>query len=389
MRLCKTTSRLWSFLLVMLLLIGSVPFSMTAGAASLNQQIADLEKKQAQIKSEIADLKKDISKQQELKAALQKQVNNTQSQIDLYNSQITELNQKIEQLEADKKAKEENLENSKETFKKRLRAMYMSGNTSELTLLLSADDFGDFLYKNELLRSVAEYDNQVIEQLKNDIIDIEKIETEVQEDKKEIDSMKASVSAKQKELNASLKQLNATIGELNEQKSDLEDENSEYAAAIKSLERQIAAAASNAQSNSKIVYSGAQFLWPCPGYYNITSQFRPPHRPTHNGIDIASSGIYGKPIVAAADGQVILAGNNGNGYGIYVMIDHGKKDGKSYVTLYGHCSSIIVSKGQMVKAGQTIGYVGSTGRSTGPHLHYEIRVNGNPNHPLNFYNKVG
>ena len=375
-------------LLLCVLLVSATGHILSVSAASLNDQIASLERKQAAIKSEIAGLKKDISKQQQLKSALQKQINNVQSQIDLYNGEISKINGDIGELEDRIQETEQTLSESKEAFKGRLRAMYLSGEQSSLALILSADNFGDFLYKSELMRSVAAYDSQVIDELNADIQQFQADQAVLEEKKASVNAMKSSVASKQSELNGSMKELNAVISNLNEEKSDLEKESAEYTAAIKALEKQIAAATQQAQS-SKVVYSGAQFQWPVPGYYNITSGFRTAKRPNHNGIDIASSGIYGKPIVAAADGEVLLAANNGNGYGLYVMINHGTNNGNTYITLYGHMSKMAVSKGQKVKAGQTIGYVGSTGRSTGPHLHYEIRVNGSARSPLSFYNKVG
>ena len=375
-------------LVLCVLIVSAVGSILPAGAASLSDQIASLERKQDAIKAEIADLKSDISKQQELKTALQKQINNVQDQIDLYNSEISSLNEKIAKLEEEIEQTQQNLEANKEAFKSRLRAMYMSGDHSALSLLLSADDFGDFLYKTELMRSVTEYDSVVIEQLNADIEKLEADGKELEDKKASVNSMKSEMTAKQNELNNSMKEMNSIISEMNEQKSELETESAEYTAAINELEKQIAAAATKAQASS-VVYSGEQFLWPVTGYYNITSGFRTASRPTHNGIDIASSGIYGKPIIAVADGTVLLAANNGNGYGLYVMINHGSYNGNSYTTLYGHMSKMAVSSGQTVKAGQVIGYVGSTGRSTGPHLHYEIRVNGSPQSPLSFYNRVG
>ena len=377
-----------SIVLAVVVLLSSFCFSISAGASSLESQVRDLESKQKQVRAEIEKLKDDLSKQEELKDALQQQVDNTQKQIDLYNSQISSLNQKIEENEAEKALKEQNLENSKETFKKRLRAMYMTGN-NELSILLSADDFGDYLYKTELLKCVAQYDNEIIDQLNQDILDIETISKELESDKASLVSVKASLTAKRAELNNNMKELNAAIGDINSNKEALENTDAEYAAAIKALEKKISAAASEAQNNSNIVYNGEQFRWPLPYTYNITSYFRPAHRPTHNGIDISGGATYGKPIVAAADGQVILVGYDANGYGNYLMVDHGKKDGQSYVTLYAHCSSIAVSRGQMVTSGDTIAYAGNSGRSTGAHLHFEIRVNGSPQNPLNYFSRVG
>ena len=124
-------------------------------------------------------------------------------------------------------------------------------------------------------------------------------------------------------------------------------------------------------------------MWPCPGFYYISSYVGPRWGRTHNGLDIAGSNIYGQPIVAARAGTVIDAGWNSGGYGNYVMINHG--DG--FITIYGHMSSVASYTGQSVSAGQVIGYVGNTGRSTGPHLHFEVRLNGSVEDPLDFVSR--
>ena len=122
------------------------------------------------------------------------------------------------------------------------------------------------------------------------------------------------------------------------------------------------------------------FCWPVPYTHSISSYYEWRWGRMHNGIDIASGGISGQPIVASDGGTVIQAGDKGDGYGNYVIIDHGN----GYKTLYGHCSSLAVSYGQYVSQGDTIGYVGSTGNSTGPHLHFEIIYNSNKLNPLQF-----
>lgn len=137
-----------------------------------------------------------------------------------------------------------------------------------------------------------------------------------------------------------------------------------------------------AVSESESYASSGSFMWPLPYTHNITSYFEWRWGRMHQGIDISAGGVYGESIVAADGGTVTLAGNYGDGYGNYVIIDHGN----GYQTLYGHCSSLAVSEGQHVSKGQTIGYVGSTGNSTGPHLHFEVRNNGTQLNPLNFVN---
>jgi len=137
---------------------------------------------------------------------------------------------------------------------------------------------------------------------------------------------------------------------------------------------------SSSSTSSSSSYGSGSFIWPVPYTHNITSEFGMRWGRLHGGIDIADGGVYGQSIVAADSGTVILAGNQGDGYGNYVIIDHGN----GYKTLYGHMSSVAAYTGQQVSQGEVIGYVGSTGNSTGPHLHFEIRVNDVQTDPLGY-----
>lgn len=143
-------------------------------------------------------------------------------------------------------------------------------------------------------------------------------------------------------------------------------------------EESSSSASSNTSTSSS--YGSGSFSWPVPYTHNITSPFGWRWGRLHGGIDIAAGGVYGQSIVAADSGTVILAGNQGDGYGNYVIIDHGN----GYKTLYGHMSSVAAYTGQQVSQGEVIGYVGSTGNSTGPHLHFEIRVNDVQTDPLGY-----
>ena len=137
-------------------------------------------------------------------------------------------------------------------------------------------------------------------------------------------------------------------------------------------------------SDNSVTYGSGEasgaFMWPLPHTHNITSEMGWRWGRMHNGIDIAGGGDYGMPFVAADGGEVIWAGNDGGGYGNYVMIDHGN----GYMTVYGHASELNCYAGQTVSQGDVIGFVGSTGNSTGPHLHFEIRYNGEYQDPLNY-----
>ncbi len=368
---------------------------LSAGAASYREKINELESKQAKVKEQINSLKSDISDQEKLKDALQDEIDTVQAQIDVYNGQLTEVENRLSEIEAQKEQKQNDLENTKQTFMTRLRAMYVSGDNSMLNVLLSANDFGDFLYRDQLLSSVTDHDNAIMEQLKADIKAVEDLETQATEEKQEIESIKSEVDAKRAELGDRMKEMNAVISDLEGQKSGLEDQLDEYAAAIDEFEAKIqaeaaAAAKKNSSSTSQSPsYSGdakpnaGGWVWPCPGFYYISSYVGPRWGRTHNGLDIAGGSIYGKPIVAARAGTVIDAGWNSGGYGNYVMINHG--DG--FITIYGHMSSVAAYNGQSVSAGQVIGYVGNTGRSTGPHLHFEVRLNGSVEDPLDYVSR--
>ena len=368
---------------------------LSAGAASYREKINELESKQAKVKEQISSLKSDISDQEKLKDALQDEIDTVQAQIDVYNGQLTEVENRLSEIEAQKEQKQNDLENTKQTFMTRLRAMYVSGDNSMLNVLLSANDFGDFLYRDQLLSSVTDHDNAIMEQLKADIKAVEELETQANEEKQEIQSIKSEVDAKRAELGDRMKEMNAVISELEGQKSGLEDQLDEYAAAIDEFEAKIQAEAAAAAKNNNSSasqspsYSGGAkpnaggWVWPCPGFYYISSYVGPRWGRTHNGLDIAGGSIYGKPIVAARAGTVIDAGWNSGGYGNYVMINQG--DG--FITIYGHMSSVAASNGQSVSAGQVIGYVGNSGRSTGPHLHFEVRLNGSVEDPLDYVSR--
>lgn len=357
-------------------------------AASNKEQIAELERQQEIIRGQIASLQSDINAQEKLRKPLQDQIDNLQAQIDVYNSEITGYENEIAELKAKQEKIEADLETKKDLFLQRVRALYISGSTNtQLSILLGADDFSNFLYQDQVLESITKHDNKIMEDLKKDIDELEKTKEGINGKIAEVDKVKAVVVSKQAVLNESIKQYNNIIAKLEGQKDDLNDTLENYQDQIDSLEQEISGSISNSSSSSSVKYDGSKFKWPCPNYYYISSPFGPRWGRNHNGIDIAGSAIYGKPIIAAADGQVTLSSYNSGGYGNYVMINHGNdSSGVNYTTLYAHMSSRAVSSGTWVSKGQVIGYVGSTGYSTGPHLHFEIRVNGTPKNPLNWFN---
>ena len=378
--------------------IGSValdytPVSMSASAlsdAEYKELISNLEKDQAQIEADLKDLKNDKSAQNAKKQTILSKVDNLQTQINICNTQLNSYNDQIEQLEEEIETKNKELEDARYAFKQRLRAIYMSGGTtaSSLTVLMSADNLSDLLAKTELTKSVSAYDKSLTNKLVDDVKLIEQKKAEIDKLVVEQESVKTTLNSKKAELNEQVSEVNSDIASIN---SDINDLNKRKEANEKAIEEYESAIKNAGNVGSDQSYDG-QFMWPCPGYRSVTSPYGYRIHPIygtkkfHKGIDISGGGIKGKPIVAAADGVVSLATYNSGGYGYYVMVNHGQStNGKYYVTLYAHMTKYIVSVGQSVKKGQTIGYVGTTGASTGYHLHFEVRAgvknsNGNINY---------
>ncbi len=342
-------------------------------------QLAQLEQQQKELEKEIAALKGDKADQNKIKAAIQKKINNTQSQINACNRQIESLDSAIADNERNISEKNAELEELKYLFRQRLRTVAMNGGevNSSLLVLLNADGLEDLLTKSELTKAITAYDNTLSNKILGEMRSIEKSKSDIEKLKEEQKGAKETLAQKRAELDAQIKEVNSTLGGINSSINKAEDKLDALEKAEKELEDAINSAL-NGNNNQR--YDG-DFAWPCPGYYNVGSPYgyriHPIYgkRKFHKGIDIGGSGIKGKPIIAAADGIVSLAKYNSGGYGYYVVLDHGKGDnGKYYATLYAHMTKYIVSSGQYVKKGQTIGYVGTTGASTGYHLHFEIRV---------------
>lgn len=361
-----------------------------ASIQDYKDKLSELEKEQQEIQKEIDALKGDKNAQNKVKSALQKKISNLQSQISACNKQIDDLDTEILRLEADTEQKTKELEDAKYTFRQRLRALYMSGGAlnSSLAMILNAESLDEMLRKAETTKSISAYDNALMDKIIQDMKTIESNKKRVNELLEEQKSTKAVLADKKNELNKQIKEVNSTLAGIDSDISDLKDKAEELEKAHKEYEEAI----KNAQNMGSDQKYDGDFSWPCPGYYYVSSPYGYRNHPIsgkykfHKGIDIAGGGIKGKPIVAAADGIVSLASYNSGGYGHYVMVNHGTgKDGKSYVTLYAHMTRYIVSVGQYVKKGQTIGYVGTSGASTGYHLHFEIRANGETINPMSYF----
>ncbi len=401
----KRTIKAVCMILVMVLTLTAV-FTADVCAATkseLQSEISKLEQESKQLEAEIKQLQGQIDKQTELKKAIERKMANVQSQIDACNRQISSINSKIEVNKAEIAKNEKQIEADKLAFKKRLRAIYMSNSGSNVQILLGAEDFSDFLQLSQLTASVSAHDKKMIEEL---VAEIKKIEEKQKENEKLLEeqvAVKEKIAEKKAELAKEESEIQSVISSIQQDKSEVEDENADVEKELKQMQKELNAILSaSGNTNTNVVYDGKDFLWPTPTVNRISSYYGSRWGRMHNGIDIANGNCWGDKIVAIADGVVTTYSNNcthnygkkpartccGNGYGNYVTINHGTKDGKTYVAYYAHMSTIAVSLGSEVKKGDIIGYVGSTGRSTGAHLHFGIAVNGSWVNPMNYYKKV-
>ena len=401
----KITTKFISAVMVVTLLF-STAFVVNTGAASkseIQNEIIELEKKSKELEKEIKKLQGEINEQSSLKKAIEKKMDVVQQQIAACNNQINAINGEIDANKAEIERINADIESDKETFKRRLRAIYMSNTGSSVQVLLGAKDFSEFLQLAQLTASVSAHDKKMIEDL---IAEMKQMEEKKAVNEKLLEeqlAVQATIKEKQAELSKQEKEIQSVINSIASNQQDVKDENALIEKELKQMQKaldDILKAENN--SSGKVVYDGGDFLWPTPGISNISSPYGERWGRNHNGIDL-SNGQYGGKVVAIADGIVSTYWNSckhnygkkplrnccGNGYGNYITINHGTKDGKTYVAYYAHLGSISVSAGQTVKKGDIVGYVGSTGRSTGAHLHFGIAVNGAWKNPMSFYKKVG
>lgn len=414
----------------------AIPTTVSAedSISDLEQQLQQLEQENEKYQKILDDTKSDIAEKEEYKSALVSKVQVLDEKIAVTREKISSLNDDIkEKQDAYDKGLSE-VEDQFDALANRLRILYMSGNATDLEIIFGAKDFSDLIDKMELVKSLANSDKELISEIQTKLDELSTKKEALEADKKDLETQQASLKSDQDEFNKLisdndeiLKNLYASNSEAQNslesaalQSDEIEAKISQYYAAQKAAAEHAAQASqsssssgsssssssssssgssssgsSSSGSSSVIVPSGSGFAWPTPGFVSRSSEWLEDREVyNHGGIDIAGAGIMGTPVVAAADGTVVATNSScthnwgksyscgcGGGYGNYVMISHA--GGK--MTVYGHLTSLTVSSGQTVSRGQVIGYVGSTGNSTGPHLHYECRLNGVRYNPMSEY----
>ncbi len=354
----------------------------------LEQEIKDSKNKINEYNKQIKELEGDIEKEDEYQEVLKGKIITFENMIIDLENRISLLDEEIVITEQKLVEQEATIVEGVDDFKKRLRAMYLSGNDSYASVLVGITDFYDLLMKVELITEMAEHDDKVIDELiaLKEEFEIEKLDLEAT--RREVEGIKAENEANKAELDSlydkSVDVQNELAAQQESYENMTEEEKDAQEEAQKELDKLIAE-----RLEKDSLYVGGTFLWPVKGSTRISSPFGPRGGGYHYGIDIASglgSAIYGKPILAANSGKVIISHNDdipGYSYGKYVAIDHGG----GYSTFYGHASKLNCKVGDYVEKGDVIAYVGSTGHSTGPHLHFEIRVNNVKKNPMNWFNE--
>lgn len=343
----------------------------------LNAKLAQNQKLIAEKKAKLKEIENQKSSELEKKQSIDKEIEKTKNDIKKLDVILNEVNTQLKQKNSELDNANKEMQDFYKSYKERLRANYETSKTTYLEVLFSSKSFSDFIVRSELVSQIVEYDNRLLAKMNDKIVVIETLKNQIEENKK-----KNVVAKDMKEGQEDVYTEQSNKG----QKIILDLEKSAKAnkALIAELEKldKATQAEINRLTNKNKKFVGGKFDWPVPGFYNISSPFGTRNGSMHWGTDISGGGqnISGAKVVAANDGKVIISGT-GRLEGNYVVIDHGG----NITTRYLHLSRRDVNVGDEVKKGQTIGAVGSTGNSTGPHLHYEISINGTRINPMNYY----
>ena len=391
------------------------PATAATSMASLQNKLNSLSKSIDQHKKELSDAKKKETAAKALESELKERVGVIQSQISVLSTQIAAVQNSIGQTEQKISAKETEIA-EKETeieekeleiqdqwsdFKKHMAAMQELRDGGSVAMLSAVNDLYELLTFNEVMQDISVKDTEIMDNMKtakagleadktaleSDRAELVSQKADLQSQKKELDSQNSQMQSKQNELNNSVKEARLSAAEAQQAQKNaqaaIESDEMNYEAVKKEIQKLIAAAAA---SKPQLSFSG--FICPLKSYTRISSEYGWRKNPVsgvnklHAGIDLAAGG--GTPIYAAASGYVQVAGWSSGGYGNYVIIYHGKMtDGNAYSTLYGHMRSVATSAGKYVNQGDLIGYVGSTGNSTGNHLHLEVWKGGSKANAVN------
>ena len=385
----------------LLLSVSVYPATAATSMSSLQNKLDKLSQSIVQHKKELSNAKKKEQAAKALESELKEKVTVVQSQISVLKGQIAEVQNSIGLKEQEIAVKEQQITEKEAEiadqwgdFKQHMAAMQELRDGGSVAMLSAVNDLYELLTFNEVMQDISIKDTEILDNMKNakealesDKLTLESQRSELQSKKADLDAQNSQMRAKQNELNSSVAAAQMSAAEAQQAQKDaqaaIESDEMNYEAVKKQIQKMIAAAAA-----SKPTLSFTGFICPLKSYSRISSEYGWRKNPVsgvnklHAGTDFAAPG--GTPIYAAASGYVQVAGWSSGGYGNYVIIYHGKmSDGNQYSTLYGHMRSVATSAGKYVQQGEIIGYVGSTGNSTGNHLHLEVWKGGSKANAVN------
>ena len=367
--------------------IATTKSQLKSQQSTLNNKIKETQENLQEIKSEKSAAMKEV---EELIA----QISEFESEIDKLNNQINDINIKINEAQSNLDKAIEEYDDQEKLLNDRLVLMYENGETSYLDFMLSSMGLTDFISNYYLVSELTQYDSELLEQIQAKKQSIEEQKINLESSKKELDTTKANKEQKQTQVKSVKASKDTVVAKLTNEEKVAQRELEEFETDTRAINSELskiaaqeaAAAASSGSSYTPSAPSSSGYIFPVAGCSksNIANKSYPSYR-GHTGVDV-NIGVVGKTVVAVKGGTVAIstALTNSSGgyrsYGEYVVINH--HDGT--MTLYGHmlAGSRRVSAGQSVSQGQAIGTVGSTGNSTGTHLHFEVRVNGSPVNPI-------
>lgn len=357
---------------------------------------AEEEKKKLQsglsdVKSMVAELEKSKNDLESYVTQLDQQLATLEEKIEELQGQISEKKEEVAQAKVDLETAQEVAQKQYQDMKSRLKYMYESGTgNGYMEILFAAGSFSDLLNQAEYIEKISAYDKRKLLEYRQNVEYMNLCKETLEEEEAVLNEAEQSLQQEQESVNTLIsekeKQIVAYEGDISNQEEAIaayEAEIADQNATIAALEKAVAAEKAQLEEQNRLKYDGGMFQMPCPGYTRISDDYGNRIHPIlktqqfHNGVDFAAPS--GTAILAAYDGKVVGAAYNSS-MGNYVMIDHG--DG--LYTIYMHASKLYVSNGQTVSKGDQIAAVGSTGRSTGPHLHFSVRLNGSYVSPWNY-----
>ncbi len=345
------------------------------GSAVISYMEAEA-KSSAEIAKERQEKEKERQKKEKEAKGLEEEIRKLQKEIEELEDKIAEKQNEIDKTQRDLEIAIEECDIQEQHYYQRVRLMVEKGDSTYLEVLLDSKSFNDLFERMDIINAVAEYDKTLWEELKEKRQEIQDRKDLLVSQKTDLEDMKKKSEEDRNTLKKKLEENQEIRKKIEQEVAQLDKEFEKQ----RQIEEQAWRDAQNNQ-NKDTKFVGGKFMFPT-NTQTITSYYGYRIHPIygtkrfHSGVDIGAR--MGEAIYAANDGTVIVSGVNPGGYGNYIMVDHGG----GYVTLYAHNSSNIVTVGQKVAKGQVIGYVGSTGASTGPHLHFEVRVNGSAVNPL-------